>query len=99
MVIPCQVWQHSSIGSPRVCRPWQIAISTPASYQPLGAGSRLAEARTVLAAVKTTAYGGGRRPVLTAAARGAVRCMWPGQKNGSATEQRNTLKEYPLGTP
>jgi len=53
--------------------------------------SGLVEARAVLAAVKTTAYGGGLRPVLTAAARGAVRCIWPGRRNGSATEQRNTL--------
>ena len=45
----------------------------------------------MLTAVKTTACGGGLRPVLTAAARGAVRCVWPERRNRVAAEQRNTL--------
>ena len=45
----------------------------------------------MLTAVKTTACGSGLRPVLTAAARGAVRCIWPGRRNRVAAEQRNPL--------
>ena len=55
--------------------------------------------RTVLVAVKTTAYGGGLPPVLTAAGRGVVRCVRPGQKNGTATEQKNSpLSGEPTAT-
>src|SRR5215472_3290111 len=51
--------------------------------------SGLRQARTVLAAVKTAAFGGGLRPVLTAAARGAVPYLRPGRRNGAPTEPRN----------